>query len=348
MSLGFEKYEDTDIIYFRNKDTELFQDVKDEVEKQGLNIERVSKSDLTQINEKKRIGKKPIEEFEDTVFLNREKNKKNTHINSIEDSKDLELINNTETTKICDNKDQTKNKIEEKINSWNLQGVRVPETYESKEEVIQAHENGIPIIEKPNEGGSLGNGVQMFNGNDFSEENLYEEYIPHLGTNSEDRRMYLVGGKPVGCATRACQNEEEINGFEPLNLNNDNLETQYEEPDDISPEEFYGSLVADEAVETANNDGIKAVDYVRHPDGSIDILEVNSWPGYKINEVSEEFDIGEEVANYLVSKSKDDGRNSIMSEYVSDKLEQYMENQRHRLYSTEPSVQASTNPYTVA
>ena len=166
-------------------------------------------------------------------------------------------------------------------------GLSTPETYDSVDEVSENHAIAKDID------GSQGDGFREIKQNEeleeLDEDKIYEEFVNHYDNSSVDRRMFIVGDRIVSMGDRETNSDQ----VEAKNINNGGF---YKKPESVSMEE----INAGEEITDIFGEGIYALDYIRHEDGSIDILEVNDTPGTKLNsELDYGEDIFEEIASYV-------------------------------------------------
>ena len=201
------------------------------------------------------------------------------------------VVNDPETIEVAADKYHTISKLKEK-------GIPVPETYVtmSPREALKASRSmGKRVVLKPLFG-SRGIGLTLISNRDVLERSvrtltflrhvLYlQEYIPH---GSSDIRAFIIGGRVVSAMRRVSKRWKTniSQGAKPTPLK-------------LSGELESLTLKAAEALGCE----IAGIDVVEGPEGPM-VIEVNSQPGWRGIQQVTSTNISDEIAKYMMSRSK--------------------------------------------
>lgn len=292
--------DDADILYAGQVDTETRRGITGELLERGIDVTDLKPGDITEqdgelyvdgVHASMLRGKTVF--YRQKMFLaglsDEERESVLDEIRILEEDYGLDFVNPSLGSSVCDDKTATKDVLEEAYSG--IDGVGVPDTYTSLDEIAELDEDEI-VVRKAREG-SCGEGVEFVEAgdiNEFDDNVFYEEFVDHYD-RGKDMRGFLVNDRPVGFAERAMDTES----LEPKNLANDG---HYEASEAVNWNEVYAVAEAGKALDM----DIAAVDYVKQEDGSVKVLEVNATPGTKINEIMDR-DLYSEIGDHLEERA---------------------------------------------
>lgn len=293
--------EEADVLYAGNVDTETRRNITGELVERDLDVTDLAPGDIEEIDGELYIDGVHASALRDkTVFYRQkmflagledeEKAEKLGQVQALEEDYGLDFINSSHGATVCDDKQATKDVLEDAYAE--VDGVDVPDTYTSMDDIAQLDEEET-VVKKTREG-SCGNGVEFLEAGeveDFEEDVFYEEFVDHY-TEGKDMRGFVIDGKPVGFAERTLESDE----IEPKNLANDG---HYRESGEVNWNEVYAVREASDALDV----DVAAVDYVKQDDGSVKVLEVNATPGTKIDDLLDNNLYGE-IADHIEDSTR--------------------------------------------
>jgi len=273
-----------DKVFFASSSSDsTYEHVKDNLEASDIDVEHLSPEDIERDGEDFLLNGENISDLDAKVYL---RPKRWTDVGDdwsdiqqmieLNNESSIEFYGDPQVAVLAEDKKATKDVFESV-------GVGTVDDF-SYEDALEKIKEGDELVVKPRFNSSLGNGIESVETEEeiinyrediLEGDYLVEEKIDH-GADSEnsDMRMVITGEESFraertggdGVASNLC------NGGE------------YQDPDEMSFQEEILRYTASEIL----GDGFYSIDYIKEDDGSVNVMEINSTSGTKINDQIED------------------------------------------------------------